>query len=435
MVILYLPAEEMKKVLLLVYYWPPSGGSSVQRWLKMLKYFPELGFEPIVITVDPKLASYPVIDPSLGEDIRSNLIVYKTPTFEFYNLYKKITFRKEIPYAGFVNEKKVDFFQWLSRSIRSNFFITDPRRGWNRYAYKKAIEIISANKIETVITSSPPHSTQLIGLRLKKKLNIRWIADLQDPWTDIYYYKELYHSFVSGRIDACYERKVLIEADKVVTVSDPIKRMFTSKSSRIDPSKIMVIPNGFDEEDFGEKGQSDPGKLVITYTGTIKEDYKIDALLSAIGKVAARGETILLRFAGRISAGIKEKIISTPHIETEFYDYVPHLESVKFILRSDALLLIIPKIENNKGILTGKLFEYLGSGLKIIGIGPADSDAGKIIRECSSGEMFEYDDEKAIEANVIKLTEMKKSGMAPVNRKMINLYSRRNQALEITKIL
>jgi len=401
----------------------------------MLKYFPELGIEPIVMTVDPKLASYAVIDHSLGEDIRSDLIVYKTPTFEFYNLYKKITGRKEIPYAGFVNEKKVDFIQWLSRSMRSNFFIPDPRRGWNRYAYKKAIELISANKIEIVITSSPPHSTQLIGLRLKRKLNIRWIADLQDPWTDIYYYKELYHSFISRRIDAYYERKVLTEADKVVTVSDSIKRMFTSKSSRIDPSKIMVIPNGFDEEDFGEKEQSDPGKFIITYTGTIQEDYKIDAFLSASGKIAARGETILLRFVGRISAGIKEKIVSTPNVEVELYDYVPHLESVKFLLQSDALLLIIPKIENNKGILTGKLFEYLGSGIMIIGIGPADSDAGKIIRECSSGEMFEYDDEKAIEMNVMKLIEMKQSGMSPVNWEVINSYSRRSQSRELTKIL
>lgn len=401
----------------------------------MLKYFPELGIEPIVMTVDPKLASYAVIDHSLGEDIRSDLFVYKTPTFEFYNLYKKITGRKEIPYAGFVNEKKVDFIQWLSRSLRSNFFIPDPRRGWNRYAYKKAIELISANKIEIVITSSPPHSTQLIGLRLKRKLNIRWIADLQDPWTDIYYYKELYHSFISRRIDAYYEQKVLTEADKVVTVSESIKRMFTSKSPRIDPSKIMVIPNGFDEEDFGEKEQTDPGKFIITYTGTIQEDYKIDAFLGAIGKIAARGETILLRFVGRISSGIKEKIVSTPHIEAEFYDYVPHLKSVKFLLRSDALLLIIPKIENNKGILTGKLFEYLGSGIRIIGIGPADSDAGKIIRECSSGEMFEYDDEKAIEMNVMKLIEMKPSGMSPVNWEVINSYSRRSQARELTKIL
>ena len=74
------------------------------------------------------------------------------------------------------------------RFIRGNFFIPDARKGWNKHAYRKAAELVSKNNYDAVIVTSPPHSSQLIGLKLKKNFDIKWIADLRDPWTDIYYY-------------------------------------------------------------------------------------------------------------------------------------------------------------------------------------------------------------------------------------------------------
>ncbi len=421
------------KILIITYYWPPSGGSSVQRWLKMLKYFPEMKIEPLVITVDPSLASYPLIDKTLENEIHPDIKVFKTKTKEFYNIYKKISGKKEIPYGGFVNEEKIDFRQIISRIIRSHFFIPDPRRGWNRFAFKKAVALIKKHHIQTIITASPPHSSQLIGLNLKKRYNLHWIADLQDPWTDIYYYNQLYHSIISASIDACYERKVLTEADYIITVSESIKEIFSSKSDKINPGKIYVIPNGYDEEDFKTMPEINNDSFVITYTGTMNDDYyPIDSFLKATEKIAARKYKINLRFVGKLSPNIKQKIVNTRGIKFEFVDYVPHEESLKYLMQTNALLLIIPDIHQNEGILTGKLFEYLGSGKTIIGIGPSHGDAAKIINECNSGKMFDYSNFNGIEQYMEEIINKKRSDP---DWEKIRKYSRKSQALEIARLI
>ena len=154
----------MKKILIITYYWPPSGGAGVQRWLKFSKYLPEFGYTPIILTVDEKMASYAQLDHSLLQEVSPGLQVHKTRTFEPYNLYRKLSNKKEIPYGGFSNQKKITLFERLSRLVRGNLFLPDPRKGWNRYALKKALELIKTEQIDVVITSGPPHSTHLPAL-------------------------------------------------------------------------------------------------------------------------------------------------------------------------------------------------------------------------------------------------------------------------------
>ena len=88
----------MNKVLIITYYWPPSGGAGVQRWLKFSKYLPEFGWEPVILTVDPEYAAYPVIDKSLNEDLPSSLKVHLTPAVDYFSIYKKD--KSKIPAAG-----------------------------------------------------------------------------------------------------------------------------------------------------------------------------------------------------------------------------------------------------------------------------------------------------------------------------------------------
>lgn len=426
----------MKKALLITYYWPPSGGSSVQRWLKMLKYFPEMGIEPFVITVDPLQASYPLRDESLEQDIHPGIHVYKTPTREFYQLYKKLTGRKEIPYAGFVNEQKVDWKQIVSRIIRSHLFIPDPRKGWNRFAHRKAVELISQHGISTIITATPPHSTQLVGLRLKKQFNLQWIADLQDPWTDIYYYRQLYHSVISASLDARYERKVLENADYVITVSDSIRELFRKKSRRVNPDKILVIPNGYDEDDLRGSREIPTDPFTISYVGTLSEDYyPLDSFLKAAEEITATNVRLLLRFVGKVSPPAMRKIKAVKGMAVEFIDYVPHEESVRYLMKTNALLLIIPQMDQNEGILTGKLFEYLGSGKRIIGIGPSQGDAAKILRECGSGDMFDYEKSEDIKKYLGGIIEEAHKKRFDPDWNKIMRYSRRSQASVVVQLL
>jgi len=136
----------------------------------------------------------------------SSLRIYTTPAINYFGIYRKD--KSKIPTAGFANSVDNTLKGKIFRFIRGNFFLPDPRKGWNRYAFKKACELIENEGIINIITTSPPHSTQLIGLKIKKKYPaLNWIADLRDPWTDIYYYKQFYPTFISKRID-CGLRKV-----------------------------------------------------------------------------------------------------------------------------------------------------------------------------------------------------------------------------------
>ena len=382
----------MKKVLIITYYWPPSGGAGVQRWLKFAKYLPEFGWQPVILTVDPQYASYPQRDESLAKEIGPDCLVYTTKSFELYNLYKFISGKKEVPYGGFANESKEGFLQKVSKFLRGNFLLPDPRKGWNKYALEKAEELIREYDIKTVVTTSPPHSTQLIGLKLKKRHNIKWIADLRDPWTDIYYYHQFKHTALARKIDRSYERQVIEQADVIVSVSEDVKRIFAEKSRMPIAEKTVVVPNGYDEEDFKLKDLPAESRKIITYTGTISEAYDVDKLLEALVRLDERlKEQLLIRFVGKIPQAIEQRFRDTG-LEIELMGYVDHQKSIEYLLRSDLLLLVLPKVNNNKGILTGKFFEYLASQKPILAIGPVDGDLARIILDTNCGRIFDYSD-------------------------------------------
>jgi glycosyltransferase involved in cell wall biosynthesis len=385
----------MNKVLIITYYWPPSGGAGVQRWLKFSKYLPEFGWEPIILTVDPEFAAYPVTDSSLAENLPASLKVHKTRSIDYFSLYKKD--KSKIPAAGFANSVDNTLKGKLLRFIRGNIFIPDPRKGWNSYAFKKACSIIESEGINHIITTSPPHSTQLIGLKIKNKYpEINWIADLRDPWTDIYYYHQFYPTFIPKLIDSVMEKSVLKNADRIITVGDSLKTLFSSKVKGIE-NKIRVITNGYDEDDFKDLKSSNPDIFTISYTGTLSDAYPVHGFLEALQIFKKKGNVFKLRFVGTVSQTMKELILSeTGNSIVEFIPYVEHSEVIRYMSDASLLLLIIPDHKSNKSIITGKLFEYIASGKPVICLGPVDGDAAGIIRSTGVGKTFDYNDAGAI---------------------------------------
>jgi len=381
----------MNKVLIITYYWPPSGGAGVQRWFSFSKHLPEFGWEPIILTIDPEFAAYPVTDFSLSSGLPPNTRVFTTRATDYFRIYKKD--KSKIPTAGFANSVNNTLKGKLLRFIRGNFFIPDPRKGWNRYAYKKACELIVNEGIKHIITTSPPHSTQLIGLKLKNRFpQIKWIADLRDPWTDIYYYKQFYPTLFSKLIDSGYERSVLINADRIITVGDSLKKAFSLKVPGIE-NKTDIISNGYDDEDFKETAPGNPFRFTITYAGTLSDMYPVEGIVDALKRFTSEGMDFTLRFAGTVSGKARSHILSgLPARSLEILDYVAHNEAVNYMLNSSVLLLIIPSHSSNKSIITGKLFEYLASGKPILCIGPVDGDAAAIIEKCRSGITCGYND-------------------------------------------
>jgi glycosyltransferase involved in cell wall biosynthesis len=420
----------MNKVLIVSYYWPPSGGAGVQRWLKFSKYLPEFGWEPIILTVDPECAAYPVIDFSLNSDLPSDLVVHTTCATDYFRIYKKD--KSKIPTAGFANSSDDTLKGKLLRFIRGNFFLPDPRKGWNRYAFKKASDLIETEGIKHIITTSPPHSTQLIGLKIKKKHpGIKWIADLRDPWTDIYYYKQFYPTVLSKWIDSDYEKRVLKNADKIITVGSSLKDSFSLKEKGIE-SKTEVITNGYDEDDFKGITVEEPSRFTITYVGTLSDIYPVDGLLIALKKMKKEGEDFALRFVGSVSGKTRQLILSyIPETSVEFLPYVSHSEAVRYMMNSSVLVLIIPLHKSNKSILTGKLFEYLAAGKPILCLGPVDGDAAEIIKTVRAGKTFCYNEIESIGTHLLQIPE---NQTYPRNDEKVK-YSRRELTRHLSEIL
>lgn len=418
----------MKKVLVITYYWPPSGGAGVQRWLKFVKYLPQFGIEPIVLTVDPHFAAYPVLDDSLCSEVAPNAPVYVSPATDYFKWYRKISGKNELPTGGIGPNQNRSFKHKAMAFVRGNFMLPDPRRGWNSFAYKKAAQLIQEFNIDTVITTSPPHSTQLIGLQLKRQLNIRWIADLRDPWTDIYYYKQFYHTPWAKWMDKNYERSVVENADTIITVSADLSRIYASKARQNIAEKLHIIPNGFDEADFETISVQTDFEPNITYTGTLSDEYPLHGFIAALEALQSE---IKLRFVGKISQNQQEHLAKTA-CKTEYIAHVPHSKSIGFLMQAGILLLVIPQVENNKGIITGKFFEYLASGKPILAIGPTDGDLAKLIKETQCGGIFDYSDVHGIKSfiklheNAPKANNINESGLR---------FSRKNLSERLAKII
>jgi len=372
----------------------------VQRWLKLTKYLPEFNITPVVLTVRPDHATYPLIDPSLEGEIPHDLKVHRTTSREIYSLYKSVNRKRNVPYGGFANQTTKGFLEKINIWIRGNFFIPDPRKGWNKFAIKKALEIINTENISAIITTSPPHSTQLIGLLLKKWTGLPWIADFRDPWTDIYYYKDLMPSYFAHKKNLALERKVIENADRVILVSDDTKKLFLKKSDNLIPENFHVIPNGYDEQDFPFDQPVEKQKFIITYTGTLTEKYGIGSLFQALKNMITNGnKDFLIRLVGSVSPAVHSMASDLgiqDHIE--FIDYVPHSKSIEYLIRSTALLIAIPKSEKDEVIIPGKIFENLAARKPILLLGPPQGATAQIILSCESGKAFSHDETTNIEA-------------------------------------
>ena len=394
------------RLLVITYYWPPSGGAGVQRCLKFVKHLPALGIAPTVLTVDPAQATYPVRDESLLAEVPASVRVIHTATSEPFESYKKLT-GKAVPYGGFANEGRPGPLQQVLRFVRGNLFIPDPRRGWNRHALRAVVQLLSeGEQFDAVLTSSPPHSTQLIGLELQRRYGLPWLADLRDPWADIYYAKDLHRTALATWLDTRYERQVLTRADAVLVTSPETKRLFLSKNSGLPADKIHVLPNGYDEDDFRQPSAPPTDAFRITHTGTITELYHLDNLLRALAECQHRHPTLplRLRFVGQVSAQLRQQVEAAGLGDcTEFLPFVPHRESVAYLLQASILLMAIPDVPRNMGILPGKVFEYLAAGKPILCVGPAGSDADQLLRECHAGQALPYEDYKLMLSTLEKL--------------------------------
>lgn len=419
-----------KKVLIFTYYFPPAGGVAVQRFLKFSKYLPEFGWEPIIVTVEN--GSYPYYDESLLNELSPSLKVYRTKTFEpfeFYNLLKGKK-GKAMPVVSVGSHQKRSLFQRVSEYIRANFFIPDARRGWVPYAVNQAEEIIKSQKIDAIITTGPPHSTHLIGLQLKQKYGVKWVADFRDPWTGIFYNNILPRTESTKQKDKTLETQVLQTADLVTVISPGMKKEFESRAK-----KIEVVMNGYDHEDFANAIIRKEDVFTIRYVGNLMASQNVEVLWKALAKY--KGE-FKLELIGRVDDAVKNSITESGISEyVSYVDFVGHKKAIELMQQADMLLFVIPDVKDGALILTGKLFEYLASKTELISFGPVNGNAAEILTQTGRKKMLGFTDTtettQQLESALNHFKETKTAFKYSDNR--AEVFSRKNQAGKLGELL
>lgn len=426
----------MKKVLIISYYWPPASSPGVFRFVKFTRYLPEYGFQPSILTV--KNGSYPSTDDSLLRNIAPNISVYKTKTIEPFAIFNKLQGKKgkSVP-VGIIPRQSDNLLKRIMFFIRANLFIPDARKGWNRFAYRKAKKIIKKHDIQHIITTGPPHSTHLIGLQLKKKFGIKWVADLRDPWTNIYYNQSLPRTKKTKQKDRKLENSVLQNADAISVVSTGMKQEFEGRAK-----KIEIIQNGFDEKDIPPKEETTTKKFTLSYIGNFKSNQNITSLWKAIAELKEEhpdfADHFLIQLVGNISAETFTDI--EKHALHQFIEktgHVPHHTAVDLMVSSNLLLFIIPRAKNNRMIITGKLFEYLASRSPILSIGPTDGEASGLLAENQRDAMIDYHDKETIKSTILHHYQTWKSSgkLAIAPKADLWKYSRKGLTEKLSKLL
>lgn len=427
-----------KKILIITYYWPPAGGPGVQRWLKFAKYLPEYGWDPVIYT--PENPSYPLTDESLMKDVPEGIEIVKTKIWEPYQLAEKLNkSNKKFKAGQFDVGKNQSWKSRLSIWVRGNFFIPDARVFWVKPSVKFLEKYLKENKIDVVVTSGPPHSLHLIGLNLKKQLpDLKWIADFRDPWTEISYYK---HLKLTGRSDKKHQK---LESEVFKNADITLATSYTdAENFRKNGANAVCITNGFDETDARAKSSDTSAteeKFTLSYIGVLEQLRNPENLWQALNDLLETNPefatNFMLKFAGRIDDKILHALENSAlksHISN--LGYLSHNKAVEEMEKSSLLIITNFPNDTSKGIIPGKIFEYLATGKQIISFGPCEADVSTILNETKAGKHFSYHDAETVKTFILEEFQLWKNGDHIKNSQDIAQFSRRNLTKQLAAVL
>lgn len=396
----------MKTVLILAYYFPPLGMGGTQRTAKFVKYLPQFGWQPIVITV--KDVAYHATDFSLLEDVKFAQVV-RSGSLDPQRLLK-IFFpeSKSSPTNG--SSRRV--LRALNRLL-SWIFIPDTKWLWLPFAVLKARKLIRRQKVDCVLTTAPPHSVHLAGVLLKKLTGLPLAVDFRDGWSGGNFQNEptAFHRWLNRKL----ETYVLKSADGVIAVSQRLTEKLRSKMSG-NSQKFFTITNGFDSDDFIDAPANlSAAKFTITYCGAVTAMAPLEGFWA--------GLDLFLRRHPEARSEIEVKLIGQKLVENVFepilkfsleevvgcLGYLPHRDVIPYLRQSQLLLYPIADWASDD-FIPGKTFEYLAAGAPVLALGP-QTEGVKILQKYGSVEMCAHTDAEAIAGVIAKYFALFKAGM------------------------
>ena len=387
-----------KRVLIISYYWPPSGGIGVHRCLKFAKYLRSFGWEPVVYTA--KNALYPFIDEGNYKDVPEGITVLRKKILEPFALYKRLTGRKKDEPMNnplHVRNRKTSFIEKFSIWVRGNFFIPDARALWIRPSVRYLKKYLQKHPVDAILSDGPPHTNTYIATKLAQKTGIPFLADFQDPWTQVDYYKLLKLTRWADRRHRKKEQEVFHTASKITIASPTWGRQLEEIGAR----NVFTIYWGYDEDDFASRPKQGDRYFSFTHAGMLGFDRKPETFLQVLselkGELKGFGRDLRIRLAGMVDYSVHEEIKKHGlEKNTEYMGNLSREQALNLTMNTTFLLLPLNKAENVKGRIPGKLFENLRTYRPILSLGPAGSDVEKLINQYNCGANFDYEDHRGL---------------------------------------
>lgn len=408
----------MKRVLLVTYYFPPLGGGGIPRALKLAKYLPAFGWEPHVLTV--RNGVWSAADASPLAELPPQVTIHRAPMLMPGRLLGRAI--RGSSGAQAVTEDRLgsehpSFLETAKQVFRKVAYVPDEFVGWLPFALRLAKRIVREKKIDALISTSPPHTAHLIGGAIRKATGLPWIADFRDPWTRNPSFQ--HGGGLRGRLEERLERGVLRRATRIVTVTEPHREeIITDHRDSVDPRSVLLIPNGFDPEDF-EGGTlpaalaPDPGVFRVVYTGGWFDHRSPRTFFEALTLYRATPglPPIEAIFAGtaqaELTAGAERLGVSAL---VRCVGYLPARACCALQRSADALLLIVNARGRGVTQIPGKTFQYLGAGRPVLALSPPGIVAD-LVRKTGAGLVVDPDDARGVARSLVAMAKAKSAGM------------------------
>lgn len=421
-----------KRVLIIAYYFPPVGGGGVQRTAKFVKYLPEFGWKPVVLTVKEEVykRTNRSIDVTLLEDIPKEVYVSRTNSIDLGSISSTVKAKTKSSVAKLS-------FKSLLNEIGGLLINPDAQMFWIPVAVRKGLKLINEKKIDVIFSTANPWSDHIVGLILRRITGLPWIADYRDAWN--LNPCTTHTSRIRKNIQFLLEKKVIKSANRIIFTSDgtkdDYKRVFGN-------SKFVTIRNAFDPDDFLLAKPKKFPKFTFLYAGNIPGYFKrpssfIYVLSNLLKKYPHVRQEIMINFLGKKDEKIKSIAEENNLLDIiNFLGYKSHKESIAFQLGADVLFLTLDD-DIGETAIPGKLFEYLASGKPILALIPPSGKTADILRKEGRGEyIVSPRDVESIENRIMALHTKYKNGCLPIYPvENLQAYTRKNATKKLSRLL
>jgi glycosyltransferase involved in cell wall biosynthesis len=378
----------LRPVLVVAYFFPPLGGGGVQRTLKFIKYLPQCGWKPVVVT--PRQAPTRLTDADLAAEIPTQARILRTGDLR---LPSWMPWRVRA---------------WITRWL----FMVDDHIGWYGYAMKASQQCIREEDVQAIYSTSAPYTDHLIAYRLKRRNNLPWVADFRDPWVGNF--SASFPTRLHQRLAERLESAVVHAADRVLVVSEPMRGAMLARYPDLPAAKVVLLPNGYDRQDFASlqpeviQAADEANRFLLVYSGSFYgRRQTAEKFLLALKQIIEAGlvpkERLRVRFVGNSGKGTLDLIETIGLKEVcQTTGYLPHRQSLAHLMAADVLLLIVGRGPGSEAVFTGKIFEYLASGKTILCLADPGA-AADLVREAQAGVVVDPEDIEAIADQIKEL--------------------------------